>query len=158
MIPIFQRQHWFVVQVDFELKQIVAYDSMPKAQRREGCAAALRTVHRFVADLHLKEEEECAFDWTGWGQAHVCVIEQDGADWYNCGVFAFLTLWCLARRANVSLVQDVVPHDPVGGAEAINRCVEQWRERLVLWLRTGSVPGKGCSADSHRRSGDTVGR
>ena len=72
LVPMFKRKHWFVVQVDFELKQIVAYDPLPMAGRKEDCAAALRAVHRFVADLHLQEEKQ-AFDWTGWGQAHVRV-------------------------------------------------------------------------------------
>ena len=94
-------------------------------------------MHRFVADLHVKRED-CAFDWAGWGQAHVRVCDQSGADWFNCGVFAFLTIWCLARRATVSLLADVAPPS-MARQELANR-VARWRWRLVLWLRMGQVP------------------
>ena len=104
LLPIFQKKHWFVVQVDFKLKQIVAYDSLSMDSRKEGCAAALRAVHRFVADLHVEREKK-AFDFTGWSQAHLQVCDQRPEDWFNCGVYAFVTIWCLARRAPVSLMR-----------------------------------------------------
>ena len=81
---------------------------------------------------------ELPFDWSGWGQSHVRVCEQRGADWYNCGVFAYLSLWCLARRATISLLEEVAPGHLAGDALASR--VAQWREQLVLWLRTGKVP------------------
>ena len=52
----------------------------------------------------------------------------------------FLTLWCLARRATASLMQDVLPRDLAGGVAVSTSRVALWRERLVLWLRTGYVP------------------
>ena len=85
------------MQVDFELKQIVAYDSLPEAGRKLDCSRALRAVHRFVSDLHLQEKQTC-FDWSGWEQAHVRVCDQSGPDWYNCGVFAYFTWRCGASR------------------------------------------------------------
>ena len=137
LFPISAKGHWFVVQVDFLLKQIVMYDSLPEARRLEESAAARRAVHRFVADLHLQEQKQ-PFDWSGWQQAHLRLCDQSGPDWYNCGIFAFLTLWCLARRATISLKQDVAP--PNMDATTAANLVWQWRERLVLWLRTGKVP------------------
>ena len=137
LFPIMAKGHWFVVQVDFLLKQIVVYDSLPEARRLEESAAARRAVHRFVADLHLQERKR-PFDWSGWQQAHLRLCDQSGPDWYNCGIFAFLTLWCLARRATISLKQHVAPSNMA--AETAENLVWQWRERLVLWLRTGKVP------------------
>ena len=126
--------------MDFELKQIVAYDSLPEESRKADCTKALRAVHRFVSDLHLTQEKESPtpFDWSGWGQAHVRVCDQSETDWYNCGVFAYLSLWCLARRATISLLQDVAPPN-MAAADLVSR-VARWRELLVLWLRTGKVP------------------
>ena len=123
--------------MDFELKQIVAYDSLPEAGRKLDCSRALRAVHRFVSDLYLQEKQTC-FDWSGWEQAHVRVCDQSGPDWYNCGVFAYLALWCLARRATISLLQDVAPQNLA--APVLASRVTRWREQLVLWLRTGKVP------------------
>lgn len=137
LFPIMAKSHWFVVQVDFVLKQIVVYDSLPEEDRLEDSAAARRAVHRFVADIHLLLQEG-PFDWSGWQQAHLRVCNQSLLDWYNCGIFAFVTLWCLARRATISLMQDVAP--PNMAATAAENLAAHWRERLVLWLRTGKVP------------------
>ena len=135
--PIYILYTRYLLQVDFELKQIVAYDSLPEEARKADCAKALRAVHRFVSDIHLLQKES-PFDWSGWGQAHVRVCDQSGPDWYNCGVFAYLSLWCLARRATISLLQDVAP--PSLTTSALASRVARWREQFVLWLRTGKVP------------------
>ena len=139
LFPFFDRKagHWFVVQVDFRLEQIVSYDSLPAARRVDACTEAIRAVQCFVAELHL-ERKQTPFHFSSWGHSRVRVCDQSGEDWYNCGVFAFITLWCLARRAFASLEKVVAP--PSFDAPALRARTARWRERLVLWLRMVAVP------------------
>ena len=128
--------------MDFELKQIVAYDSLPEAGRKLDCSRALRAVHRFVSATFTFRRSKRASTGLG-GSRHTCASATK------------VGLTVTTAASSLTLPGAVVPRatrhhlslagcgaSKSGSAPVLASRVTRWREQLVLWLRTGKVPGR----------------
>ena len=115
--------HWYVVHVDFRAQQIVSLDSLGHARDE-----AIRAVQLLIFELHTQRKQR-AFSFLDWVGTSLRQSTPQQDTWFDCGVFALIAAWAVARRVPFDKAKEGLLRSNMG----------LLRRRLALWLLRGGV-------------------
>ena len=110
--------------IDFRAQQITSIDSLGQSR-----TDAIRAVQLLIFDLHNQRRKK-SFSFADWRSSSLGLDTPQQDTWFDCGVFALLAAWAMARHAPFSKRAEVRVRENMG----------LLRHRLALWLLRGGVP------------------
>ena len=120
--------HWYLVQANIAVGQIVAFDSAGQSHRDAICV-----VQKFLEALHAKEFAGrptwmLTDSWLGVSFGNRTPLQENGHD---CGVYMLAIAWCLIRRVPLRAALD--------NTRMLSNPESYWRARITVWLLNGST-------------------